>query len=685
MTTNTSRGARLLAALFLIATVGLVFASPADAKGKNKDITYSFTFVNGTTISGTATSNEVFLPNAGGTNAANPIGMTVHVSCSDDFPGGFGEKDGPDRNRDSAWQIQSFSISKDGGKKTCGDDFTPPGPPPVPAIQIVKTVNGQDANEAPGPEVEVGMTVTLGYTVTNTGNIALSEVVVTDDDLGVIGCPRTTLAVDASMVCDTRTMDVTQPGQVFMKARVDAIGATNVTVPTPGDKKEKAYVFVFENGTVISGVSDDNEAFIANAGGTSVDNPIGMILHVSCSDEFPNGWGEKDGPDSNRDSAWRIASYRIVKDNKTCGDANGTIRTPVMDMDPINYFAVDTPEPPRPPLCLLQVIADDDVRVIWTASEGATNYELLRNGTVITTTTDRAFTDVNPPTGIDLRYQVRAIGPDGVSNLSDCGVVRIPDDPTPPNPPVPPVCVAELVHGSNDVKITWNDVDGASEYLVIRNGSIVKTTPATMYLDRNRPAGVVLRYEVIAKGPGGKSAKAFCGKVIIPEDPEPPVVPPAPECTVSVIGGDQVKVTWDAVDGANKYAVKRNGTWLDQVRGTQYMDTNPPTGVELEYSVRSIGDDGKSGYASCGTVRIDDEQPPVDFRCHVVDSLGKAVVDWTAVPGAKAYQVRLDGKWQVRTTELWWADEHPRGGTYTVEAVFKGNVKSEPVVCGSDS
>jgi hypothetical protein len=51
-----------------------------------------------------------------------------------------------------------------------------------PGVRIIKLTNGQDANTAPGPEVDVGSTVTFTYLVTDTGNSALSNVAVRDDN-----------------------------------------------------------------------------------------------------------------------------------------------------------------------------------------------------------------------------------------------------------------------------------------------------------------------------------------------------------------------------------------------------------------------------------------------------------------------------------------------------------------------
>ena len=44
----------------------------------------------------------------------------------------------------------------------------------------------------PGLTVATGSTVTWAYTVTNTGNVALSNVSVTDNKIGAIACPAAT-------------------------------------------------------------------------------------------------------------------------------------------------------------------------------------------------------------------------------------------------------------------------------------------------------------------------------------------------------------------------------------------------------------------------------------------------------------------------------------------------------------
>src|SRR5207253_7561691 len=68
----------------------------------------------------------------------------------------------------------------------------------VPAITIAKQTNGTNNDVAPGPTIATGSTVTWTYILTNSGNVPLSSVAVTDDKAGAVTCPSTTLAVGAS-------------------------------------------------------------------------------------------------------------------------------------------------------------------------------------------------------------------------------------------------------------------------------------------------------------------------------------------------------------------------------------------------------------------------------------------------------------------------------------------------------
>jgi len=79
--------------------------------------------------------------------------------------------------------------------------FGVPCVPDNPSVDLIKSTNGDDANTPTGPYIPAGGAVNWTYEVTNTGNVALTDVVVTDDQGVVVTCPATSLAVGASMTC----------------------------------------------------------------------------------------------------------------------------------------------------------------------------------------------------------------------------------------------------------------------------------------------------------------------------------------------------------------------------------------------------------------------------------------------------------------------------------------------------
>jgi hypothetical protein len=78
----------------------------------------------------------------------------------------------------------------------------------VPDIDVVKTawLDGTEIDD--GDDVVSGTSVTWKYHVTNTGQTALTNVVVTDDRVSGVSCPKTQLAIGESMTC-TATGPVT--------------------------------------------------------------------------------------------------------------------------------------------------------------------------------------------------------------------------------------------------------------------------------------------------------------------------------------------------------------------------------------------------------------------------------------------------------------------------------------------
>jgi hypothetical protein len=139
----------------------------------------------------------------------------------------------------------------------------------VPSIDIQKSTNGVDADQAPGPSITAGDQVTWAYVVTNTGNLDLTNVTVTDDIIGDV-CTIGDLAVGASDSCDVNGTAVA--GQYANIGTVEgSAGQETVTDTDPSHYFGQAVLASATIGDTVwsdenaNGIQDNGEKGIAGA------------------------------------------------------------------------------------------------------------------------------------------------------------------------------------------------------------------------------------------------------------------------------------------------------------------------------------------------------------------------------------------------------------------------------------
>ncbi|WP_434447222.1 DUF7507 domain-containing protein [Lentzea sp. E54] len=140
--------------------------------------------------------------------------------------------------------------------------------PATPSIDIEKAVNNDDADVAPGPQIVEGSQVTWTYVVTNTGNVALQNVTVTDDRIGAITCPQSTLAVGQSMTCTA-----TGTATLGQYVNTGTVTGNPVTGGNPVTDTDPAHYF----GVEPAAPSIDIEKAV---NGDDADNPTGPLVPV---------------------------------------------------------------------------------------------------------------------------------------------------------------------------------------------------------------------------------------------------------------------------------------------------------------------------------------------------------------------------------------------------------------------
>jgi hypothetical protein len=115
------------------------------------------------------------------------------------------------------------------------------------AITIDKRINGEDALQPPGPSINTGATIQWTFVVTNTGDVSLTDVSVTDDRTATVSCPKSTLAPSESMTCTASGIALAGPQRNVAGASgkppcgnaVTATDTSHYLGVTPGIRIEK--------------------------------------------------------------------------------------------------------------------------------------------------------------------------------------------------------------------------------------------------------------------------------------------------------------------------------------------------------------------------------------------------------------------------------------------------------------
>jgi len=214
--------------------------------------------------------------------------------------------------------------------------------------------------------------------------------------------------------------------------------------------------------------------------------------------------------------------------------------------------AATNPNPPPPtvtipsaPSSLAATAGNAQVALTWSASTGATNYNLKRsttNGgpyTTITSPTTTSYTDKNLTNGTAYFYVVTAVNSAGESsNSTQANATPVAPTNPPPTTTIPSAPTNfSATAGNAQISLTWSASTGATSYNVKRsttnNGpySTITSPTTTSYADKNLTNGTPYFYVVTAVNSAGESpnstqATATPTAAITP--------PPTPDVTITV-------------------------------------------------------------------------------------------------------------------------------------------------------
>lgn len=328
----------------------------------------------------------------------------------------------------------------------------------------------------------------------------------------------------------------------------------------------------------------------------------------------------------------------------------------------------------------------------WSAVTGAAKYWIYRstdgvNFKYYDSTTGTSYTNCIAASGTEYYYKVKAAavvnGKDVASDFSNTKSLFT----TPAAPSV------SITTSKGKPKLTWKAVKGADKYWVYRstdgkNFKYYNETDEAGYTNYSTNIGTTYYYKVRAvKTIDGNDHKSDFSAVRSIQ-----CRPAAVNLSISRSYG-KPKLTWDAVDDADKYRIYRstdgkNFKCYDTTTKTSYINSGAAFNTIYCYKVKAVkvvnGRNVVSGSGSAKSVITALAKPSVS----ITTSDGKPYISWDAVDGATGYYVfrSTDGKnYSVLgyTTRTNYTNTASNAGTTYYYKVKADNSNTKTAICAN--
>jgi fibronectin type 3 domain-containing protein len=314
-----------------------------------------------------------------------------------------------------------------------------------------------------------------------------------------------------------------------------------------------------------------------------------------------------------------------------------------------------TPLPPEPPTEFTAELADDKVRLSWTASPKSRSYHIYRGedaageAALLDTTIFTVYYDSTVESEHTYYYHVTAVNHIGESGPTErVPVVFFSGDM--PVPATPENVTARTVSASA-IFIEWDAVNVASRYVVYRRGSPsdapveIATPLEPEFTDESLEALTTYYYAVAARNIAGESPASALVAVTTLQ----PAPGPVTGVSAEGISESSISISWNGVEYAEWYVVCESynagepNSRADTVTTPSCVVGGLTAQTTYTFLVTACNPSGCSEYSDAVTaLTLDQAQQPPAAPAGVTvtaQSSSSLLVEWSAVTGASSYTV----------------------------------------------
>ena len=293
-----------------------------------------------------------------------------------------------------------------------------------------------------------------------------------------------------------------------------------------------------------------------------------------------------------------------------------------------------------PPVLTETESVNEGVKISWEAPKGGTKFRVFYKGASgqwrsMGDTTETSFIDDDVNSGRTYTYTVRCVNEEGTRFVSGYDKKGIQGTYV----ASPQITATEST--TEGVKLTWDACKGAYAYRVYylgRSGWVrFATTRGTSAVDDDVNSGSTYTYTVRCVDEDGDFVSGYN------RDGWKATYIGTPSIKKAENTYDGIKLSWDPVKGAERYAVffKGETAWksMGTTKETTFIDNDVISGVSTTYTIRVVDEQGKfiSDYERGGFKHTFFATPLITR--YKTDANYNVTLTWTKVEGAAKYRV----------------------------------------------